>query len=85
MRTASDTDSFACHNFSRNSLSLAELARHPWHGQATVASEAEMQHVRVIAEYVRTYHDERKRLSAKANPKRVGDVISLRPGSTGTL
>jgi site-specific DNA recombinase len=32
--------------------------------------EAEMQHPSVIAEYVRTYHDERKRLSAKANVKR---------------
>ena len=29
-----------------------------------------MRHPKVIAEYVRTYHDERKRLSAKANAKR---------------
>ena len=32
--------------------------------------EAEMQHPSVIAEYVRTYLEERKRLSAKANAKR---------------
>jgi hypothetical protein len=32
--------------------------------------EAEMRHPSVIAEYVRTYHDERKRLSAKANARR---------------
>ncbi len=32
--------------------------------------ESEMRHPRVIAEYVRTYHEERKRLSAKANAKR---------------
>src|SRR5260370_6314674 len=31
---------------------------------------AEMRHPSVIAEYVRTYHDERNRLSAKANAKR---------------
>jgi site-specific DNA recombinase len=29
-----------------------------------------MRHPQVIAEYVRTYHEERKRLSAKANAKR---------------
>jgi site-specific DNA recombinase len=29
-----------------------------------------MRHPSVIAEYVRTYHDERKRLSAKANARR---------------
>ena len=29
-----------------------------------------MRHPSVIAEYVRTYHEERKRLSAKANAKR---------------
>ena len=33
--------------------------------------ESEMRHPQVIAEYVRTYHEERKRLSAKANAKRV--------------
>ena len=32
--------------------------------------EAEMRNPSVIAEYVRTYHEERKRLSAKANVKR---------------
>jgi site-specific DNA recombinase len=32
--------------------------------------EAEMRHPSVIAEYVRTYHDQRKRLSARANAKR---------------
>src|SRR5260370_35406834 len=32
--------------------------------------KAEMRHPSVIAEYVRTYHEERKRLSAKANAKR---------------
>jgi site-specific DNA recombinase len=32
--------------------------------------EAEMRHPSVIAEYVRTYHDERKRLSARTNAKR---------------
>ena len=32
--------------------------------------EAEMRHPNVIAEYVRSYHEERKRLSAKANAKR---------------
>jgi hypothetical protein len=32
--------------------------------------ENEMRHPLVIAEYVRTYHEERKRLSAKANAKR---------------
>jgi hypothetical protein len=32
--------------------------------------KAEMRHPSVIAEYVRTYHDERKRLSAKANARR---------------
>jgi hypothetical protein len=39
-------------------------------------------HPRVIAEYVRTYHEERKRLSAKANAKqahlelRLGEIQS---------
>ena len=32
--------------------------------------ENEMRHPQVIAEYVRTYHEKRKRLSAKANAKR---------------
>ena len=32
--------------------------------------ESEMRHPQVIAEYARTYHEERKRLSAKANAKR---------------
>ena len=32
--------------------------------------EAEMRHPSVIAEYVRTYHEERKRLAAKSNAKR---------------
>ena len=32
--------------------------------------ENEMRHPQVIAEYVRTYHEERKRFSAKANAKR---------------
>lgn len=35
-----------------------------------IGLEKEMRHPQVIAEYVRTYHDERKRLTAKANAKR---------------
>ncbi len=46
---------------------------------ATVESAAlEMRHPSVIAEYVRTYHDERKRLSAGANAKRA--QLELRLG-----
>ena len=33
--------------------------------------EAEMQHPQVIAEYVRTYHEERKHLAADADDRRV--------------
>jgi site-specific DNA recombinase len=40
--------------------------------------EKEMRHPQVIAEYVRTYHDERRRLSAKANAKRA--QVELRLG-----
>jgi site-specific DNA recombinase len=35
-------------------------------GAVLVGLKAEMRHPSVIAEYVRTYHDERKRLSANA-------------------
>src|ERR1700733_6162014 len=37
---------------------------------AVLGGLEEMRHPQVIAEYVRTYHEERKRLSAKANAKR---------------
>ena len=40
--------------------------------------EAEMRHPSLIAEYVRIYHDERKRLSARANAKRA--YLELRHG-----
>src|SRR5260370_28100708 len=40
-----------------------------------------MRHPQVIAEYVRTYHEERKRLSAKANGKRAH--VELRLGEVG--
>jgi len=39
--------------------------------------ENEMRHPQVIAEYVRTYHEERKRLSAKANAKRAHLELQL--------
>ena len=39
--------------------------------------EAEMRHPSLIAEYVRTYHEERKRLSAQASAKRAHLEIRL--------
>jgi len=43
---------------------------HTVEGAVLAGLEAEMRHPSVIAEYVRTYFEERKRLSAKANAKR---------------
>ena len=50
----------------------------PWKSAVLPGLESEMRHPSVIAEYVRTYHEERKRLAAKSNAKRAH--LELRPG-----
>ena len=47
-----------------------DILSHTVESAVLAGLEAEMRHPSVIAEYVRTYHEERKRLSAKANVKR---------------
>src|SRR5258708_30998647 len=63
IRCSAATESGVCRDAKTFYLATVESA-------VLAGLEAEMRHPSVIAEYVRTYHDERKRLSAKANAKR---------------
>src|SRR5450755_1306131 len=63
IRCSAATESGACRDAKTFYLTTVESA-------VLAGLEAEMRHPSVIAEYVRTYHDERKRLSARANAKR---------------
>src|SRR5260370_42221182 len=63
IRCSAATESGVCREAKTFYLTTVESA-------VLAGLEAEMRHPSVIAEYVRTYHDERKRLSAKANAKR---------------
>lgn len=63
IRCSAATESGACREAKTFYLTTVE-------GAVLAGLKAEMRHPSVIAEYVRTYHDERKRLSAKANAKR---------------
>jgi hypothetical protein len=60
IRCSAATESGVCRDAKTFYLTTVESA-------VLAGLEAEMRHPSVIAEYVRTYHDERKRLSAKAN------------------
>lgn len=71
IRCSAATESGSCRDaktFYLKSVESADLA----------GLEKELRHPQVIAEYVRTYHDERKRLAAKANAKRA--QLDLRLG-----
>jgi site-specific DNA recombinase len=63
IRCSAATESGSCQDAKTFYLKTVESA-------VLVGLENEMRRPRVIAEYVRTYHEERKRLSAKANAKR---------------
>ena len=63
IRCSAATESGSCHDAKTFYLKTVESA-------VLAGLENEMRHPQVIAEYVRTYHEERKRLSAKANAKR---------------
>src|SRR5260370_9970739 len=63
IRCSAATESGVCREAKTFYLTTVESA-------VLAGLEAEMRHPSVIAEYVRTYHDERKRLSARANAKR---------------
>jgi site-specific DNA recombinase len=63
IRCSAATESGMCRDAKTFYLTTVESA-------VLAGLEAEMRHPSVIAEYVRTYHDERKRLSAKANARR---------------
>jgi site-specific DNA recombinase len=63
IRCSAATESGACRDARTFYLTTVE-------GAVLAGLKAEMRHPSVIAEYVRTYHDERKRLSAKANARR---------------
>lgn len=63
IRCSAATESGTCQDAKTFYLKTVESA-------VLAGLEAEMRHPNVIAEYVRTYHEERKRLSAKANAKR---------------
>src|ERR1700688_2824511 len=63
IRCSAATESGACRDAKTFYLTTVE-------GAVLAGLKAEMRHPSVIAEYVRTYHDERKRLSAKANARR---------------
>ncbi len=63
IRCSAATESGVCRDAKTFYLATVESA-------VLAGLEAEMRHPSVIAEYVRTYHDERKRLSARANAKR---------------
>jgi site-specific DNA recombinase len=71
IRCSAATESGACREAKTFYLKTVE-------GAVLAGLKAEMWHPSVIAEYVRTYHDERKRLSAKANAKRAR--LELRHG-----
>jgi site-specific DNA recombinase len=63
IRCSAATESGACRDAKTFYLTTVE-------GAVLAGLKAEMRHPSVIAEYVRTYHDERKRLSAKTNARR---------------
>ena len=63
IRCSAATESGSCQEAKTFYLKTVESA-------VLAGLENEMRHPQVIAEYVRTYHEERKRLSAKANAKR---------------
>jgi site-specific DNA recombinase len=63
IRCSAATESGACRDAKTFYLTTVE-------GAVLAGLKAEMRHPSVIAEYVRAYHDERKRLSAKANARR---------------
>jgi len=63
IRCSAATESGSCQDAKTFYLKTVECA-------VLAGLENEMRHPHVIAEYVRTYHEERKRLSAKANAKR---------------
>src|SRR5258708_20095511 len=63
LRCSAATESGSCQDAKTFYLKTVESA-------VLAGLENEMRHPQVIAEYVRTYHEERKRLSAKANAKR---------------
>jgi site-specific DNA recombinase len=63
IRCSAATESGACRDAKTFYLTTVE-------GAVLAGLKAEMRHPSVIAEYVRTYHDERKRLSAKATARR---------------
>jgi site-specific DNA recombinase len=63
IRCSAATESGSCQDAKTFYLKTVESA-------VLAGLENEMRHPLVIAEYVRTYHEERKRLSAKANAKR---------------
>jgi len=63
IRCSAATESGSCQDAKTFYLKTVERA-------VLAGLESEMRHPQVIAEYVRTYHEERKRLSAKANAKR---------------
>ena len=63
IRCSAATESGSCRDAKTFYLKTVESA-------VLAGLENEMRHPQVIAEYVRTYHEERKRLSAKANAKR---------------
>src|SRR5712672_1260971 len=63
IRCSAATESGSCQDAKTFYLKTVECA-------VLAGLENEMRHPQVIAEYVRTYHEERKRLSAKANAKR---------------
>jgi site-specific DNA recombinase len=60
IRCSAATESGACRDAKTFYLTTVE-------GAVLAGLKAEMRHPSVIAEYVRTYHDERKSLSAKTN------------------
>jgi hypothetical protein len=63
IRCSAATESGVCRDAKTFYLTTVESA-------VLAGLEAAMRHPSMIAEYVRTYHDERKRLSARANAKR---------------
>jgi site-specific DNA recombinase len=63
IRCSAATESGSCQDAKTFYLKTVESA-------VLAGLENEMRHPQVVAEYVRTYHEERKRLSAKANAKR---------------
>jgi site-specific DNA recombinase len=63
IRCSAATESGSCQDAKTFYLKTVESA-------VLAGLETEMRHPQVIAEYVRTYHEERQRLSAKANAKR---------------